>query len=74
MSQLMQIGCLHFVPKFFFFPTRQIPKIFQEQNDLRRHGNMTFIGKFRPGEQTQRIRFNPICLQPGVRYSLERHR
>ncbi len=74
MTKFVQKSCLHFPAKNLFLFARQIPKIFQEQNDLRRHGNLTFIGKFRSGEQTQCIRFNPVRLQPGVRNTFKRHR
>ena len=74
MSQFVQKGRPHFLAKNFLIPLGKIPKIFQKQNNLRRQGNIPFVGKFRPGEQTQRVRLNPIGLQIRIRLALKRYR
>jgi len=74
MTQLMQKRRLDFFAKDPFVAPGQVPEIFQEQNYLRRHGHVAFLGKFRPGKQAQCVRFNAIRPQTGVGNALERHR
>ncbi len=70
----MQKGRSHFLPKNRLIPFGEIPKVFQKQNDLRREWNIPFIGKFRSGEQTQRVRLNPVSLQICIRLVHKRYR
>ena len=74
MTQLMQKSRPHFFTKKFLIRFRNVPNVFQKQNDLRRHRNIFLICKFRPGEQTQSIRFDSIRLQFRIWLTLIRHR
>ena len=74
MPQLVQKSRPHFLPKNHLISFGKIPKIFQKQNNLRRQRHIPFIGKFRSGEQSQRVRLNSVSLQIRIRLALERHR
>ena len=70
----MQKGRPHFLLKNHLILCGKIPKIFQKQNNLRRQWNILFVGKFRPREQTQRVRLDSISLQIRIRLALKRYR
>ena len=74
MTQLMQKSRVNLVAKNLLVALGKVPKIFKKQNDLRRQGHMIFVRKFRAREQTQRVRFNSVRLQTGIRLALKCHR
>ena len=74
MTQFVQKSRVNLIPKCFVIALRKMPKIFQKQNNLRRHRNISLVRKLRSREQTQSVRFNSIRLQAGVRLALECHR
>jgi hypothetical protein len=74
MTQLVQKSRVNLVPKNLLIALGKIPKIFEKQNDLRRHRNISLVGKLRPREQTQRVNFNSVRLQTGIWLALKRHR
>src|SRR5208282_6237084 len=55
MAEFVQIRRADLLAENPLIALRKIPKIFQKQNDLRRQWNISFLGEFRPGEQTERI-------------------
>ena len=74
MTHLMQKGRPNFVTKKFLIRLRNVPNVFQKQNNLRRHRNIFLVRKFRPGEQAQSVRFNSIRLQIRIRLAFKSHR
>jgi hypothetical protein len=74
MTQLVQKSRPHFFTKKFLIRFRNVPNVFQKQNNLRRHRHIIFFHKFRAGEQTQRVHLDSIRLQFRVRLTLKNHR
>ena len=50
MTEFVKVSRVDFIAKDFLVSFREVPEIFQEQDDLRRKGNRFFIRKFRPGK------------------------
>jgi len=55
---------MNFLAKDGFMARREIPQIFEEQNNLRRQHRSAVVSELRTREQSKRIWFNSICLQP----------
>jgi len=58
----------------FFVRFRKLPEVLQEQNDLRWHRHVAFLGEFWSDEQTQCIRLDAVGDQAGIGRALERDR
>jgi hypothetical protein len=74
MTQLMQKSRPNFFAKKLLICFRNVPNVFQKQNNLRRRRHIFLVRKFRSGEQTQCIRFNSVRLQILIRLPFQRHR
>ena len=74
MTQLVQKSRPHFYTKKFLVRFRNVPNVFQKQNNLRRQRHIIFFNKLRAGEQTQRVRFDSIRLQFRIWLTLKYHR
>ena len=74
MSQLVQKSGVNFLAKDYFIAFRKIPKVFEEQNNLRWQHRSSVASKFRANEQSKCIHLNSISLQSSIRYTFKRHR
>ena len=74
MTQLVQKSRPHFVTKKFLIRFRNVPNVFQKQNNLRWHRHIIFFNKLRAGEQAQHVCFDAIWLQLRIRLALKYHR
>jgi hypothetical protein len=74
MTQLMQKSRPHFFTKTLLVRFRNIPNVFQKQNNLRRQRRIVFFHKIRASEQTQHACFDSIRLQRRIRLTLKYHR
>lgn len=74
MTELVQKSGSNFFTETFHIRFRNVPKVFQKQNNLRRHRHVVFFNKFRAREQTKRIQLNSICLQFRIWLPFKYHR